>query len=426
MNGNEAVLPQVLQSSSLAYKGNGIIFGAILARMSLFSEATFAFQSFRDGSLNGAFTMDGRQNTSLRILENPWANGTTGELLCRMIQDADLAGNAYIWNTGTRLVRLRPDWVTIISELKYDFLGREYREVIGYYYEPPEMQRDVEGHPHLFLVDEIVHWSPIPDPEATFRGMSWMTPVAREIMADYGMTEYKIKYLENAASPNLLVRYAARLGTESVKRVRNLIDSRHSGTENAFKTLVLDEGADVTVIGNSMEQMNFTTVQAAGENRILIASGVPGIVVGSKEGLSAATYSNYEQALRRFADITMRPLWRSACAALSKFVKVPVDCRLWYNTTEIAALRQGEKDRAETLYVLSQAAKQLVDAGFERESVVKALQANDMNLLKVDEQVHAAALTPASAGQAPPVLNGTQHAAQANGIPKSLIGANND
>jgi phage portal protein BeeE len=86
---------------------------------------------------------------------------------------------------------------------------------------------------------------------------------------------------------------------------------------------VLDEGADATVIGNSFEQMNFSTVQAAGENRIIIASGVPGIVIGSKEGLMAATYSNYEQAMRRFADVTMRPLWRSVCACLSKLVAVP-------------------------------------------------------------------------------------------------------
>jgi hypothetical protein len=28
-----------------------------------------------------------------------------------MIQDVDLAGNAYIRNDGDRLVRLRPDWV---------------------------------------------------------------------------------------------------------------------------------------------------------------------------------------------------------------------------------------------------------------------------------------------------------------------------
>ena len=84
------------------------------------------------------------------------------------------------------------------------------------------------------------------------------------------------------------------------------------------------------MVGSTFEQMAFSTVQAAGENRILVASGVPGIVVGSKEGLQAATYSNYEQAIAPVrADLTMRPLWRSACAALAQLVDVPAGAQLW-------------------------------------------------------------------------------------------------
>jgi len=46
-------------------------------------------------------------DSNLRILQRPWANATTQDLLVRMIQDADLAGNCYIWNTGEQLVRDR-------------------------------------------------------------------------------------------------------------------------------------------------------------------------------------------------------------------------------------------------------------------------------------------------------------------------------
>jgi phage portal protein BeeE len=386
MNGNENVPAYMAYGNLTAYKTNSIVFGAILARMSLFSEATFAFQDLETKKLSGMFTRDGRTNTSLRKLENPWPNGQTGDLLARMLQDADLAGNAYVWDSGSQLVRLRPDWITIISELGKDPLGREYRTVIGYFYDPPVSVVDIEGRPHFFTVDEVAHWAPIPDPEAKFKGMSWLTPVAREIAADQGMTSYKIKYLDNAASPNILVKYSQRLGDGTVNRIRDRMEARHSGVDNAFRTLVLDEGADVTIIGNSFEQMNFSTVQAAGENRILIASGVPGIVVGSKEGLMAATYSNYEQAMRRFADITMRPLWRSACAALAKLVTVPSASRLWYNTTEIAALRQGEKEMADTMLVHAQAAAALKAAGWKPDSIVEALSSGDITLLVFDEE----------------------------------------
>jgi len=382
MNGNEAILPSLVYAATEAYMGNSVVYGAILARISLFSETTFCFRNLKDKSLSGSFELDGRRNTALRKLENPWPNGSTGELLARMMQDADLAGNAYIWDAGERLVRLRPEWVTIVSEEKYDPLGRAYREVVGYFYDPPPVADEQYGGPQIFTVDEVAHWSPNPDPTAQFRGMSWITTVLREIAADNGMTSYKTKYLANAASPNLLIKYSQKLGTGTVNRIRDRIEARHGGVENAFGTLVLDEGADVTVIGNSFEQMNFSTVQAAGENRILIASGVPGIVVGSKEGLQAATYSNYEQAMRRFADVTMRPLWRSACAALAKLVSVPVGSQLWYDVSDIAALRQGEKERADTMFILAQSATQLVAAGYTPETVVKALSSGDITILE--------------------------------------------
>lgn len=380
MNGNEPILPQLMSSTMQAYAGNSIVFGAILARLSLFSEASFAFRDLSDKHLFGSNELDGRRLTALRKLEQPWPNGTTGELLARMVQDIDLAGNAYVWDAGDQLVRLRPDWMTIISELVSDPLGRQYRKVVGYYFEPP--QSAVEAGPaQYFTVEEIAHWSPIPDPWANFRGMSWLTPVIREVAADNAMTGYKIQYLENAASPNLLIKYKQKLAQGTAARIQQQVEARHGGVDNAFKTMVLDEGADTTVIGNSFEQMNFATVQAAGENRILIASGVPGIVIGSKEGLMAATYSNYEQAMRRFADVTMRPLWRSVCACLSQLVAVPAGARLWFDVSDIAALRQGEKERADTLLVQAQAIAELCRFGFDPGSAVAAISSASMEQL---------------------------------------------
>jgi phage portal protein BeeE len=381
--GSEPILPALMSNTAGAYSGNAVVFGAILARLMLFSEATFAFRDVTDKHLFGGYETDGRTLGArlLRKLENPWPNGTTGELLARMIQDVDLAGNAYIRDAGDQLVRLRPDWVTIISELVPDPLGRPYRKVIGYHYDPPQTGPD-EGPPALFDVDEVAHWSPIPDPWAHFRGMSWLTPVLREVAADQAMTTHKIRYLQNAASPNLLVKYSQKLGKDTVARIQTQIESRHGGVDNAFRTMVLDEGADVTVIGNSFEQMSFATVQAAGENRILVASGVPGIVIGSKEGLMAATYSNYEQAMRRFADLTMRPLWRSACASLQQLVTPPAGARLWFDVSDIAALRQGEKERADTLLVQAQSISEFVKFGYDPESAVAAVSSSNLALLK--------------------------------------------
>jgi phage portal protein BeeE len=270
-----------------------------------------------------------------------------------------------------------------------------------------------------FTVDEVAHWSPIPDPEANFKGMSWMTPIIREVTADTAMTNYKLKYLQNAATPNLLIKYKQKLLPDTIDNLRERMAARYGGVDNAFKTLILDQGADTVIVGNSLEQMNFTTVQAAGENRILIASGVPGIVVGSKEGLMAATYSNYQQAMRRFADITMRPLWRSAAACLSSIVAVPSGARLWYDPSEIAALREGEQEQALTMETKAVAAANLVRYGFDPASVILALQANDFSLLKHSGQALDILTEVPKAAPAPVVLATPTPAAQAAGMDPS-------
>jgi phage portal protein BeeE len=371
----EKILPTWLSYVQQGYQLNPIVFAAIGARLSLFSEATLKWRSLTDKHLFGT--------PELGILERPWPNGTTGELLARMIQDVDLAGNAYVRYTGpgpnAGLERLRPDLVTIVSELHADVYGRSYRVPVGYYYEPDPADADRE--PALFSSEEVAHWSPIPDPQANFRGMSWLTPILRELEADQGLTAYKTMFLENAATPNLLIKYPAKMKPGTLSELQERLTARFGGVGNAFKTLTVDQGADATMIGNTFEQMMFTDVQAAGENRILLASGVPGIVVGSKEGLQAATYSNYEQAMRRFADLTMRPLWRSVCACLAALVTVPAGAHLWFDTSDIAALRQGEQERAQTVLTKSTAAETLLRAGYTADTVAAAIEAGDLTLL---------------------------------------------
>lgn len=401
---NERILPEY-RNALVAYQNSGVVFGVILARLSLFTEAEFKFQRLVDKSLFGT--------TDLTILEEPWPGATTGDLLARMEQDASLAGNAFVRRVdSTRLERLRPEWVTIISELTdaYDTVtGAEsqVRNVIGYYYDPPSSEK---RKPDVYPVEDVAHWSPIPDPCAEFRGMSWLTPVLREVDADLSMTDYRRAYLQNAATPNLLIRYSAKIGPDKLKRLSDQITARHGGPSNAFRTLILDEGADTTVLGHNFEQMQFSAVQAAGENRIAVAAGVPAIVAGLKEGLEAATYSNYGLAMRRFADLTMRPNWRSACGALAKLVAVPQDSRLWFDTSAISALQEGEKERADTMQVLATAANTLITAGYTAESVNAALAASDVTLLKHSGLVSVQLQTPGQqpAATSPPTQGGQQ------------------
>jgi HK97 family phage portal protein len=350
------------------YQGNGIVFAVLNARLTYFSQATFKFRRLADHSLFGT--------EALSVLEDPWPGGGTGELLARMIQDADLAGNAFIRRkAGGTLERLRPDLVDIASVEDED----DSERVVGYVYWRDG--RYLKSEPEMYPVDDVVHWSPIPDPLASWRGMSWLTPITREINSDTAMTVHKQAFLDNAATPNLVIRYASKLAPDQVALIRDRWNARYGGVRNSWKTAILDEGADLTVVGEGLERMAFTTVQAAGENRIAAAAGVPGIIVGLKEGLDAATYSNFNQAMRRYADGTLEFLWQSAVRALSKLVVVPDGAELWFDRSAITALREGENERAQTVQILAAAGLNLINAGYEPDAVTQALVAGDLSLL---------------------------------------------
>jgi phage portal protein BeeE len=370
----EAVLPQVTAWAQQANASDSPVFSAILVRMMLLSEGRFIYQVKADKHLYG--------NTSLSVLEKPWPDGTSGELIARCEQDASLAGNSYTWAPPGEdvLIRLRPDWTTIVSELVPVDGGGWYRRKVGYWHEPP---KGTASQPAGFLAPaaEVAHWHPIPDPVAGFRGMSWLTPVMRDVEGDDAMARYKVRYLQNNATPNIVIKYAQKLQPGTVDSIRERMAARYGGPDNPGKTLVLDQGADLTLVGNSLAQMDFSNVTQAGIERILAPSGVPAMLIGL-ESIKGAGKS-YEDVIRRFADLTLRPLWRSLCAALEPLVAgMPAGARLWIDTGDIAALQEGEQVRAQVTLIRAQAALALIQAGATMESAVAAIEAGDMSQLQ--------------------------------------------
>lgn len=363
------------------YKANGVVFACMAARQYLFSEVRFQYRRFQNGRPTELFG-----DSSLALLENPWPNGTTGELLARMEQDVSMAGNFYATVRSQRgrpvIKRMRPDWVTIVmgSQSDPNVDGDDLdAELIGYSYQPggPASKRE----PIFLLPGDVCHFSPSPDPLATYRGMSWLTPVLREIEGDQAATEHKLQYFRHAATPNLVVTLDKDITKNAFDQFKDSMEKEHRGLANAYKTLYLGGGADVTVVGNSMEQVSFKVTQGAGETRIAAASLVPSVIIGLSEGLSAATYSNFGQARRLTADKFLRPSWRMAAASLQTLVTPPTAAQLWYDARDVAFLQEDEKDRVDIQQVEATTIKQLIDAGFQPDDVVAAVKAGDLSLL---------------------------------------------
>lgn len=376
-----------------AYSSNGVVFACMLARQMLFSETRFAWMPRRNGRPGPLFS-----NAELGLLERPWPNGTTGELLARVIQDADLSGNFYATTAddngkygkaatgpGRRIVRMRPDWVTIVLGSKSGNLYDLDTKPIAYRYKPPSMGDGLDSEQVLLLPEEVVHFSPLPDPIARFRGMSWLTPVLREIKADKAASRHKLKFFEQGATISTIVSLDKDVSPAAFEDFVSRMRAQTEGVDMAYKTLYLGGGADVTLNGANMQQMDFKSTQGAGETRIASAAGMHPVIVGLSEGLQGSSLNagNFDAAIRLTADKTLRPLWRGVAASFESLLTRPgTDSQLWYDDRDIAFLRDDSTDVAAIQANQAATANSLTTAGFTPESVVEFLETGDLRTLR--------------------------------------------
>lgn len=367
-----------------ALKANGVIMTCVLIRQFVLSEARFRFQELGEDGRPVRFA--GMSS----LLDRPWPNGTTGELIGRMEQDASLAGNFFATTVGTgsnfRLRRLRPDWVTIVTGVRKDELTRPDErpthndvraQVMSYIYQPPGEE------PLIIDPSDMVHYSPIPDPQANWRGMSWITSIVREVEADKAISSHKLKYFHNNASSGLIISYDPSVKREQVAAFAEQFSEQYEGVDKAYKTIHLGGGADPKTVGSSLEQLDFKVTQGSGESRMAAASLVGAVVAQLSEGMQGSSLNagNFKVAARRFADIAARPLWRMMAASLETVVRPGESQRIWYDDRDIAFLQDDSKDTAEIQRAQSRTMSALTREGWEPDSVVDAVVNNDMSRL---------------------------------------------
>lgn len=359
------------------YKRHGPIASCMVARRHVFSQLRYLHQKMVDGRPQELY-----HSPNLTGLERPWRGGVTSDLNSRMIDHADLAGNSYVTRTRRGDAKiLRPDWVTILIGGE-DEDGKPLdpndvdAELVGYMYAPPH------GRPRYLRPHEVVHFAPEPDPIATYRGMSWITPVLRNVMSHSAATDHKQKFFTNGATPNMVLSWDKTIKIEQLKAFKELFEEEHKGVANAYKTMFLGGGASPTVVGQDFKQLDFKTVQGTDETLIAAAAGVPPVIAGLSEGLAASTYSNYGQAKKQFADTTIYHLGQNAAASLEiLFPPSRTADRLWFDMRDIPFFRDDAKAEAEVHRLEASMLRELVDGGWDPETVKQAVISGDWSTL---------------------------------------------
>lgn len=373
-----------------AFKASPPVFACIRFRLAVLSEARFQWRQRRGGEPGDLFG-----TPELALLEQPWPNGTTSDLLARMEVVSSLAGNYYATvaddagrlgrsaRGARRIVHLRPDWMTIVVGSATDDPNAADARVIAYLYQPVSngVQRP---EPVTLLPEEVVHFAPIPDPGARFRGMSWLTPILPEVQADKAATRHKAKFFDNGAMPNMSITLSENVTPDDFKRWVERFKEAHQGADKAYKTLFLAGGADVRPLSADFRQMDFKPLQGLSETRVAMAAGIHPTVVGMSEGLQGSSLNagNFNAATRLVANSTLRHWWRNAAESLRTLLVSPPGAELWYNDRDIAFLREDSTDLAAIRTQNAAALRSLIDGGWKPDAAVDYLVTNDLNRLK--------------------------------------------
>lgn len=421
---NSATGPEqeVLDTSFVAYcqylyKKNGVVFSAIDRRQQVFSQARFQWQRWTGGRPQDMFG-----NADLALLERPWPNGTTGEMLSRMEIDGSISGNSY-WTTcddrgrlgrsarkdaNRRLVRMRPDWVTlIIGAPSGNPYGLDAR-VVAYQYLPrPDNGYGNSGYattvqePILLLPEEVCHYSPKPDPLARFIGMSWLTPIITDIFADDAAAIHKMSFFKNGASPRLAITFDKEVPAKDLDLYKRKFDDMHSGSENAYGTLFMGGGADVRPLTVDLRALDYKMTTGAGETRMAVASGVPAVILGISEGLGGSSLNegNFRAAKRLFVDGTIQDLWRKVAPSLEVLLTTPPNgAELAVDARDIPFLREDSDQQAAIRAQDATTMVALVNGGFEAESIKLYMATSDVSRLVHTGMVSVQLQSPGAGG----------------------------
>lgn len=362
---------------SAIYKSNGIVFACMAIRQRVFSQINFRFASLNNGKVGKLFG-----GPEIDILSKPWVNGTTGDLASRMILDADAKGAFFGVRESDTIYRRDPMRMSVV--LSGDPNEDEFVDIMGYVYRPKGKQ----GPTYTYTPSQVCHWTPVLDPEASYtKGMSWLTPILREIRSDNAATDHKAKFFANSATPNMVVNFPPDvMNQEQFDRFKEKMEAEYAGSRNANKTMYLAPGADVQVVGAQFKEMDFSETQGRDETRIASAAGVPPVLVGLKESLAGSSLNqgNFAAARRSFADGTMSDLYRGAAAALETIVPAPTGkgpAKLWFDISQVPFFREDRGDAATIQQTKASTMSTLITAGYEPDSVSAALEAEDFNLL---------------------------------------------
>lgn len=165
----------------------------------------------------------------------------------------------------------------------------------------------------------------------------------------YGETEYSKNIFQNGALPTGILRTDGRLTETTVSRLRDSWRNLYSGSKNAGKTVILEEGLDYKPLSLNPNDLQLSANKRENVSEVCKLFNIPESLVVS----SANKYGSLQQDNIHFLQYCLSPILSAIESALNKAYLLEDEKRgnyFWQvDTTEI--IRTTEKDKFETVKV---------------------------------------------------------------------------
>jgi len=235
---------------------------------------------------------------ALDLLAEPNPFMSQNELLHAWCMRMELSGISYIRklraSSGVRgLLPYPTSWVTPKYQSKGMDLVESYR---------------IKGEASPVPFNDLVVGQYMA-PDKVWGGCAPTHAAGRDIALDVERENYIAEMLLNLKVAGLVIIGKSGINARNREQVKQDIDNA-IGRGRRGNPLLIEGDAEVNM-QNPLKDMDWPNYSSSTESRICMSYGVPQIIVGTRFGISKATYANYAEARKSFYRETLKPKWNT-------------------------------------------------------------------------------------------------------------------
>jgi HK97 family phage portal protein len=345
---------------------NGTLFATVTLNASSFSTVEWRLFRTRDGRgrISGPDPRtEVQKHAALDMWRrpNPWM---TGQLFRESYQQhLELTGLAYwvisyVGSIPAFMWPARPDRMIPVPDPE--------KFIRGWVYTGP----DGENIP---LENREVVWLRQPAPLNPYSGMGAVEPLMPDIESARYIADWQRNFFRNSALPGGFVQFpeGVRLTDDTFDELTERWAEQHQGVQRAHRIAFLEMGATFQPNTMSMEDMQFTDMRQDGRDVIFEGFGTSKSLLGVTEDVNRAQAEANEYVFAKYRQFVK--LCRTRDAANYQFLPLFGGTAQGVEFDFDNPIPKDWQADAQTTLANAQAAKMLVDAGYDPDDVAQAM-----------------------------------------------------